>query len=124
MLAETENCARILVRAKSDLSPPPAAACLGEAVAVSALTGDGLDALARRLADEVGHRAASLGDEGGIVASLRQMEVLDALARALASAEAALVDLRDALASASDILGIEVGDAVLDRIFSTFCLGK
>ena len=29
-----------------------------------------------------------------------------------------------ALASASDILGIEVGDAVLDRIFSTFCLGK
>lgn len=85
------------------------------------------------LADEVGHRAASLGDEGGIVASLRQMEVLDALARALASAEAALaeapleaalVDLRDALASASDILGIEVGDAVRDRIFSTFCLGK
>jgi tRNA modification GTPase len=133
VLAETENCARILVRAKSDLSPHPAAACLGEAVAVSVLTGDGLDALARRLADEVGHRAASLGDEGGIVASLRQMEVLDALARALASAEAALaeapleaalVDLRDALASASDILGIEVGDAVLDRIFSTFCLGK
>lgn len=133
VLAETENCARILVRAKSDLSPHPAAACLGEAVAVSALTGDGLDALARRLADEVGHRAASLGDEGGIVASLRQMELLDALARARASAEAALaeapleaalVDLRDALASASDILGIEVGDAVLDRIFSTFCLGK
>lgn len=111
----------------------PLTACLGEAVAVSALTRDGLDALARRLADEVGHRAASLGDEGGIVASLRQMEVLDALARALASAEAALaeapleaafVDLRDALASASDILGIEVGDAVLDRIFSTFCLGR
>ena len=59
--------------------------------------------------------------------------MLDALACALASAEgalaaapleAALVDLRDALASASDILGIEVGGAVLDRIFSTFCLGK
>ncbi len=61
------------------------------------------------------------------------MEVLGALARALASAEVALaeaplevalVDLREALAGASAILGIEVGDAVLDRISSTFCLGK
>ena len=133
VLAETANRARILVRAKSDLSPHPAAAALGDAVAVSALTGDGLDALARRLGDEVGRRAAALGDEGGIVASLRQLELLDALARALAAAEealarvpleAALVDLREALAYASAILGIEVGDAVLDRIFSAFCLGK
>ena len=54
-------------------------------------------------------------------------------ARARASAEAALpeapievalVDLREAFASASAIRGIEVVDAVLDRIFSTFCLGK
>lgn len=37
--------------------------------------------------------------------------------------EIALVDLGEALAGANAILGIEVDDAVLDRIFSTFCLG-
>ena len=38
--------------------------------------------------------------------------------------EAALVDLKLALHQIGQILGIEVGDAVLDRIFSTFCVGK
>ncbi len=133
VLAETANRARILVRSKSDLSPHPAAGALGDAVAVSALSDDGLVALARRLGEEVGRRAAALGDEGGIVASLRQVELLAALRDALRSGEAALaagplevalVDLRDALTQASAILGIQVGDAVLDRIFSAFCLGK
>ena len=133
VLAETAGRARILVRAKSDLLPHPVAAALADAVAVSARAGDGLDALARRLAEEVGRRAASLGDEGGIVASLRQMELLDGLARALRSGavalaeaplEVALVDLREALGLTSAILGVEVADAVLDRIFSSFCLGK
>jgi tRNA modification GTPase len=133
VLAETASRARILVRAKSDLFPHPAAAALADTVAVSALSGAGLDALAGCLAKEVGRRAVSLGDEGGIVASLRQMELLEGLARALGSGaaalasaplEVALVDLREALGRASSLLGVEVRDAVLDRIFSTFCLGK
>lgn len=132
-LAETATRARILVRAKSDLAPHPASVAVGDAVPVSALTGAGLDALVGRLRGEVSRCAAALGDEGGIVASLRQMELLDALERALASGgealaaaplEVALVDLHDALGRASALLGIEVGDAVLDRVFSTFCLGK
>jgi tRNA U34 5-carboxymethylaminomethyl modifying GTPase MnmE/TrmE len=36
----------------------------------------------------------------------------------------ALVDLRDALTRAAELLGPELGDAVLDRIFATFCVGK
>jgi len=68
-----------------------------------------------------------------IVASVRQIGLLETLLRALIAAEAALaqapleaalVDLREALACAGAILGVDVGDAVLDRIFSTFCLGK
>ncbi len=35
-----------------------------------------------------------------------------------------MVDLHEALDALSAILGLEVGDAVLDRIFSRFCIGK
>jgi len=103
------------------------------AVAVSTLSGDGIEVLLERLAQEVAHRAGAAGDEGGIVASLRQLELIDALAGTLASGvaalvdmplEVALVDLKHALDHVGAILGVDVGDAVLDRIFSTFCLGK
>jgi tRNA U34 5-carboxymethylaminomethyl modifying GTPase MnmE/TrmE len=36
----------------------------------------------------------------------------------------ALVELRDALRESSALLGEGVGEAVLDRIFATFCVGK
>jgi tRNA U34 5-carboxymethylaminomethyl modifying GTPase MnmE/TrmE len=38
--------------------------------------------------------------------------------------EAALVDLRQALRLTGEILGVDLADAVLDHIFSRFCLGK
>ena len=34
------------------------------------------------------------------------------------------MELRQALSSVGAVLGLEVGDEVLDRIFSSFCLGK
>ena len=133
VLAETAGRARVLVRAKSDLPPHPDAAALPDAVEASAVSSNGIDALLERFAQEVEHRAAAAGDEGGIVASLRQLELIESLASSLALGgsalaemplEAALVDLRQALYLAGAILGIDVGDAVLDHIFSTFCLGK
>jgi tRNA modification GTPase len=132
VLAATASRARVLVRAKSDL-PVHREAALPDAVPASTVVAGGLDALRERLLYEVEHRAAAAGDEGGIVASLRQIGLLEALHAALAASdtalgdaplEAALVDLREALGLAGAILGVEVGDAVLDHIFSTFCLGK
>ena len=130
LLQETVTRRRLVVRSKSDLGGSSAATALSDAIPVSALTGTGLDVLTTRLAE----MAASGADSGGeLMASLRQMEGLDALERALIAAdhalkdapvEVALVDFREALAEVSALLGLDVGDAVLDRIFATFCLGK
>jgi tRNA modification GTPase len=119
VLGETAERARVLVRAKSDLPAHPDVEAIPEGVAVSAITGDGIEALLDRLAREVELRAGA--------------ELIDALATALSSGraalfdmplEAVLVDLKDALDHAGAILGVDVGEAVLDRIFSAFCLGK
>src|SRR5262249_41924964 len=74
VLAETEPRPRVLVRAKSDLPLDPSHAALG-ALPVSALTGAGMDDLLRALADAVRHRVGVDGDEGSLVASLRQIEL-------------------------------------------------
>jgi tRNA modification GTPase len=130
VLAETAARPRILVRSKRDLAADPATALIEDAIDVSVVTGVGLDLLTERIC-----RAVAMRTDGGgeLVASLRQMEALEALQGALVAAEralaaapveVALVDFREALTHVSALLGLEVGDAVLDRIFSTFCLGK
>jgi len=133
VLERTAGGQRIVVLAKSDLPAHPLCADLDDGVAVSSVTGAGVDALLKLVTDEVHARAALEGDEGGIVASLRQLDVLAALVASLSAAEgalgaapleAALVDLHEALGHVAQLLGTEVADAVLDRIFSTFCLGK
>jgi tRNA modification GTPase len=133
VLAETADRPRVLVRAKSDLQAHQAAAVLPGAQPVSAVTGDGMEALRERLTREVDHRAGASGDEDGIVATVRQVELLELLRADLVAAEAALadapleaalVDLNGALTSLGRILGVDVAGAVLDRVFSAFCLGK
>ena len=130
VLDETDGRARVLVRSKSDLPGDPSTAGLDGAIAVSTVTGDGIDQLVQRLCCEVESRTDG---DGSLLASLRQMESLAILERALGAAgvslrtapvEVALVDLREALGQVSTLLGVDVGDAVLDRIFAMFCLGK
>ncbi len=123
----------IVVRSKADLPPHPAAVLREDAIAVSSATGAGLPALLDRLAREVTRVIGDADDEGQIAASLRQIEGLGQVAAALRAGaaalqvqplEVALVELREALQGTAGLLGIELGDAVLDRIFSTFCVGK
>jgi tRNA modification GTPase len=133
VLDETVGHARLIVCTKSDLALHPAAAALPDAQHASAVTNDGTMALRERLVQEIERHAGAFGDEGGIVASARQIEQLEFLSRTLFAAttaldgaplEVALLDLKQALACTSTILGVDVGDAVLDRIFAAFCLGK
>ena len=123
----------LVVRSKADLPSHPEVRVAEDAIAVSSVTGAGIPALIERLASEVATIVGADGDEGHIAASLRQIERLEAVHRALAAArdslqslpiEATLLDLREALVAVSDMLGTELGDAVLDRVFASFCVGK
>ncbi len=121
----------VIIINKSDVVPGAAAP---GALAVSALTGDGLDALRRRIVNAAD--ADLLRDRPGItntrhIALVRRAH--DALQRARAAAstngeslpeEFVLADLQDARASLEEITGRRAPDDLLAHIFSTFCVGK
>ncbi len=97
----------------------------------SALTGEGRDALVALLLERCG-----AGPLEGLQVALnaRQRDLAAAAAasleRSLEAAEQRLpwdfwtIDLRSAVHSLGEITGEEVSEAVLDRVFSRFCIGK
>ena len=97
----------------------------------SALTGEGRDALVALLLERCG-----AGPLEGLQVALnaRQRDLAAAAAvslqRSLEAAEQQLpwdfwtIDLRSAVYSLGEITGEEVSEAVLDRVFSRFCIGK
>jgi tRNA modification GTPase len=133
VLDQTRTLARIVTLSKHDLDPSACIVSLDGAIRTSVKAENGLDELWARLGDEVAARTGADGDEGGIVASMRQIELLETLSQCLRDGSAAfgiqpheiaLVDLRGALEAISSLLGFEVGDAVPDTVFAKFCVGK
>jgi tRNA modification GTPase len=114
----------IAVVNKVDLATPG----VNGAVAVSARTGAGLDALRARLAEEVAARAGLT--EAAALTRPRHMAALAEAAAALAEAEAAPLPeiaaegLRAALAAVGRITGRVGVEEILDRVFGEFCIGK
>jgi tRNA modification GTPase len=130
ILAATQDRERLLVANKADL---PAAWTGDGYCECSALTGEGLVALQNAIGEWVRRRVTADADEGGIVASVRVLDRLErarcVLARAVGALEttaleAVLVELKDAVEQLGQILGLDGGDELLDRIFATFCVGK
>lgn len=133
VLDQTRTRARIVTLSKHDLDPSASVVSVDGAIRTSVKAENGLDDLWARLGDEVTARTGADGDEGGIVASMRQIELLETLSRCMGNGSAAfgvqppeiaLVDLTGALGAVSALLGLEVGDAVLDTVFAKFCVGK
>jgi tRNA modification GTPase len=115
---------------KSDL--PPRVEML-EAIPVSALTGAGIEELRRAIVETIAPRGR-LEQEGGFITSLRHEQLLKESGEALAQARTAaivgiphemlLLDLYAALRPIDAITGATTADDILNRIFSTFCIGK
>ncbi|HEX4129122.1 MAG TPA: GTPase [Pirellulales bacterium] len=121
----------ITICTKSDLlnsALPP-----GDAIAVSAKTGTGLDALREAL------RGAVVGartDDSQVVASTAArartsleraagaLEHAERVAEAGGGEELVAADLRAALDALGEVVGTIYTEDILDRIFSRFCIGK
>lgn len=120
----------LFVSTKSDLHPPPAR----PSVAVSTVTGEGLDAVKRSLAEAAFGNLVRLGDVEPIVTrerhrmalveALRELEEFhDARTRGV-DAAATATHLVAAVGALDDLIGVVTPDDVLDRVFGSFCVGK
>ena len=135
-LLQTRVAARVVAISKADEPHAWELAALkdaaGDAVRVSAATGEGLDALRSRLV------AVLVGDERALddvrVTNVRHAKLLERAQSALAAAEdvsadegseeLVSADVREALVALQEITGKRTPDAVLEEIFSRFCIGK
>ncbi|MDX2180985.1 MAG: tRNA uridine-5-carboxymethylaminomethyl(34) synthesis GTPase MnmE [Bryobacteraceae bacterium] len=129
LIARAREAGRTLIVAnKADLTPR--ALVMSDAIPVSALTGGGIDALRHAIAETIGERP----QEEGFLTSLRHENLLRETREYLDKARAAvqehiphemlLLDLYDALRPIDAITGATTADDILNRIFSTFCIGK
>jgi len=127
---ETRLKRRLIVASKSDLRGAWNPGDLG-AIAVSALTGEGLDELRARVLEAGG---GLLTRDRAPIANLRHAGLLrqarEALERAASAArdgiseEFVLTDLHEARGRFDEITGARPEDEVLRAIFARFCIGK
>ena len=134
LLRSLDGRPHVVVGNKSDLleSTPPRGKDEPGSLLTSALTGEGLEVLRAailRLLHAEGDAAT-----GGVLNSLRQQQAVETALESLAAAETAnegripheflLADLHGALRALDSLTGQTTSDDILNRIFSTFCIGK
>jgi tRNA modification GTPase len=113
------------LRAQRDLPDP--------AIRVSAQTREGIPRLREEIIGAVSPEQG-IAPESGLITSLRQESLLRESLAALEQGKAAnatgiphemlLLDLYEALRALDELTGATTADDILNRIFSTFCIGK
>jgi tRNA modification GTPase len=124
---------RLVVGNKADLVQGDAAQTMNSAIAVSALTGEGIPRLRELILEAIAPQGV-FEQETGFITSLRHEQLLlesasylEKAAAAVAAAiphEMLLLDLYAALRPIDAITGATTADDILNRIFTTFCIGK
>lgn len=132
LLADVAERAAIVVANKADLAADFSWSGALPLVKTSALTGEGIAELRAAILHAV--RATGAGDGGALVTNLRQQQQVQAARGALAAAslsahnkvphEMILLDLYGALRALDELTGATTVEDILNRIFSTFCIGK
>jgi tRNA modification GTPase len=99
-------------------------------MSISAQSGAGLD----ELIDELRHRIAVGEEDNGQLTAQRHIELAQSAADSLDSAveaieigmplDTAAIDIREALSTLSEITGENATEAIIDRVFEQFCVGK
>jgi len=123
----------VFVTTKIDLADRPTARP-PDRPGVSAATGEGLDALKRRLAEVAFGQLLGLGDVEPVVTRARhrvaleralvEVEAFQAARAQGVDAAASATHLRAAVSALDDLIGAVTPDDVLDRVFASFCVGK
>lgn len=130
LLAQTGGKKRMLVLSKADLGQHAAVDTDMECYVVSAVTGEGIGALKAAIARALVPGVRAEATESPLCTNMRHVEALQEADAALAAAQSAVdadcfaTDLQNALTALGSITGTATDEAVIEAIFSRFCVGK
>lgn len=120
-----ERC--IVILNKSDL---PQKTFIEGAMEISAADGSGIDALIAEMEKRIGVNSAiedKMTEERHLLLAKRALKALKNAVQGMESGfelDLIEIDLKEALESLSQITGEDATEEVIDRVFSTFCVGK
>ena len=130
--AAKQHSKAVLVRTKCDLPPAPLSEPLPEGIEVSAVTGEGMEALEAAVAAFFPADASIRAGE--MLTNARQAEAVERALRSVRAAleamelgltpDAVLTETEEAMAALGELSGKTVREDITDRIFERFCVGK
>lgn len=135
LIDETRRVPRVIAVNKSDMPQLwdfTAETWASDAIATSAVTHDGLDALRARISEGVS--AAVVSSETPTLTNIRHIALLESARAAVvrageahelgATEELLLIDLHEARQQLEEVTGRRGAEDLLRHIFATFCIGK